>query len=53
MLGKVNPNLVKRSGVFGVGDEVKQLPKDMFKKSVSAIPQVNRNVGAKRLLKMC
>lgn len=39
--------------MFGVGDEVKQLPKDMFKKLVSAIPEVNRNVGAKRLLKMC
>lgn len=51
MLGKVNPNVVKRSGVFGVGDEVKQSPKDMFKKSLSAIPEVNRNVGAKRLLK--
>lgn len=53
MLGKINPNTVKRSGVFGVEDEVKQLPKDMFKKSFSAIPEVNRNVGAKRLLKMC
>lgn len=44
---------VKRSGVFGVGEEVKQSPKDMFKKSLRAIPEVNRNVGAKRLLKMC
>lgn len=40
------------SGVFGVGEEVKQSPKDMFKKSLSAIPEVNRNVGPKRLLKM-
>lgn len=39
--------------MFGLGDEVKQSPKDMFKKSLSAIPEVNRNVGAKRLLKMC
>lgn len=45
--------MIKRSGVFGVGDEVKQSPKDMFKNSLSAIPEVNRNVGAKRLLKMC
>lgn len=53
MLGKVNSNAVKKSGVFGVGDEMKQSPKDMFKKSLSAIPEVNRNMGAKRLLKMC
>lgn len=53
MIGKVNPIVVKRSGVFGVGDEVKQSPKDMIKMLVSAIPEVNRNVGAKRLLKMC
>lgn len=45
--------VVKRSGVFGVGEEVKQSPKDMFKKLLSAIPEVNRNVGTKRLLKMC
>lgn len=45
--------VVKRSGVFGVGEEVKQSPKDMFKKSLSAIPEVNRNVGAKRLQKTC
>lgn len=51
---KSNANVVvKRSGVFGVGEEVKQSPKDTFKKSLSAIPEVNRNVGAKRLLKMC
>lgn len=53
MLGNVNPNVVKRSGVFGLGDEVKQSLKDMFKKSLSAIPEVHRNVGAKRLLKVC
>lgn len=51
---KSNPNVVvKRSGVFGVGEEVKQSPKDMFKKLLSAIPEVNRNVGTKRLIKMC
>lgn len=42
--------VVKRSGVFGVREEVKQSPQDMFKKLVSAMPEANRNVGAKRLL---
>lgn len=39
--------------MFGIGEEVKQSPKDMFKKSLRTIPEVNRKVGAKRLLKMC